>query len=200
MKLSIPSNNVDSSNPPDPAAGLVPAPLITGEDAAAYDGLMARLTGTLKPSDALEDIWVRDVVDLVWEVFRLRRLKTHLMRAGAHEGMAAVLKPLVKWATNEELAQQWWSGQAQAVKAVESALASAGLTMDAVMAHTLAARIDVIERVDRMMMAAEVRRDNILTELDRRRVKLAQRLRDAIREAEEAEIEVIPFDQSGCAR
>jgi len=68
------------------------------------------------------------------------------------------------------------------------------------MAHTLAARIDVIERVDRMMMAAEVRRDNTLSELDRRRVKLAQRLRDAIREAEEAEFEVIPFDQSGCAR
>jgi hypothetical protein len=201
MTDNVPSNATDSATRlATSTSGLAPAPLIAGEDTAAYDDLMARLSGTLKPSDVLEEIWVRDVVDLVWEVFRLRRLKTHLMRAGAHEGMAQVLKPLVKWATNEELAQQWWSGQEQAVSTVESALASAGLGMDAVMAYTLAARIDVIERVDRMMMAAEVRRDNTLSELDRRRVKLAQRLRDAIREAEEAEFEVIPFDQSGCAR
>ena len=67
------------------------------------------------------------------------------------------------------------------------------------MAFTLAARISDIERIDRMMMAAEVRRDNILRELDRRRAGLALRLRDAIREAEEAEFEGIPFDHSGCA-
>src|SRR5438876_10587963 len=96
-------------------SSLAPAPLIAGEDAAAYDDLLARLSETLKPSDALEEIWVRDVVDLAWEVIRLRRLKAHLMRAGAHEGMAQVLKPLVKWATNELLAQQWLGGEAEAV-------------------------------------------------------------------------------------
>jgi hypothetical protein len=38
--------------------GLAPAPLITGEDAAAYEGLLARLTGTLKPPDAIEEVRV----------------------------------------------------------------------------------------------------------------------------------------------
>src|SRR5262245_31662670 len=121
------------------------------------------------------------------------------MRAGAHEGMAQVLKPLVKWATNELLAQQWLGGEAEAVATVESALASAGFTMDSVMAFTLAARVSDIERIDRMMMAAETRRDNILSELDRRRAGLALRLRKAIREAEQGELEAIPFDRSGCA-
>jgi hypothetical protein len=197
MKLPIPSNKVDSSNPSDPAAGLAPAPLITGEDAATYNGLLARLTGTLKPSDALEDIWVRDVVDLVWEVFRLRRLKAHLMRASAYEGLAQVLKPLVKWETHDDLAQQWHAGEEEAVATVKRVLTSAGLTTDAVMAHTLAARINDVERIDRMMMAAEMRRDNILREFERRRSALG--LRRAIHEAEDAEFKLLPLDHSGDA-
>ena len=35
--------------------------------------LLARISGTLQPADVLEDIWVRDVVDLAWEIMRLRR-------------------------------------------------------------------------------------------------------------------------------
>jgi hypothetical protein len=30
----------------------------------------------VKPADILEDIWVREIVDLVWSAFRLRRFKT----------------------------------------------------------------------------------------------------------------------------
>ena len=178
---------------------LAPPPLIEGENAAAYDDLLARISGTLKPADVLEEIWVRDVVDLAWEVFRLRRLKAHLMRAGAYEGMAQVLKPLVKWETHDGLAQQWCAGEEEAVATVNRVLTSAGLTMDAVMAHTLAARINDVERIDRMMMAAEMRRDNILRELDGRRAALAQGLRSAIREAEEAELKLLPPALSGDA-
>jgi hypothetical protein len=89
-----------SANPPParPAADLAffaPPPLIEGEDTAAYDDLLARISGAIKPSDILEEIWVRDVVDLTWDAFRLRRLKAKLLTATAHEGMAATLRPLV---------------------------------------------------------------------------------------------------------
>src|ERR1700680_24366 len=50
-----------------------PPPLIEGEDAAAYDELLTRVSAAVKPADILEDIWVRDIVDLVWHAFRLRR-------------------------------------------------------------------------------------------------------------------------------
>jgi len=57
------------------AAFAGPPPLIAGERSAGYDELLARVCETLQPSDVLEHIWVRDIVDLVWEVYRLRRLK-----------------------------------------------------------------------------------------------------------------------------
>src|SRR6476661_1515443 len=48
-------------------AFLATAPLIAGEDAAAYDDLSTRMSRMLTRSDILEQIWVRDVVDLTWE-------------------------------------------------------------------------------------------------------------------------------------
>jgi hypothetical protein len=42
-----------------------PAPLFEGEDTAAYDELLVRISETVKPADIVEEIWVRDIVDLV---------------------------------------------------------------------------------------------------------------------------------------
>src|SRR5271165_3312444 len=129
----------------DPAAAstglpfLGSAPLIAGENAASYEELLARMTATLKPADILEEIWVRDIVDLVWDAFRLRRLKAHLLTASAHEGMAQVLQGLdhrLPYGT----ARSWAARRQDAVDEVESTLRTAGLGMDAVMAQTLSAR------------------------------------------------------------
>jgi hypothetical protein len=46
-----------------------PAPLIPGEDPEAYKALQTRVAAAVAPKDVLEEIWVRDVVDLVWELF-----------------------------------------------------------------------------------------------------------------------------------
>ena len=59
------------------SAWLGPPPLLEGEDAAAYDELLGRISGAVKPSDIFEEIWVQDIVDLVWEVVRLRRLSAN---------------------------------------------------------------------------------------------------------------------------
>jgi hypothetical protein len=54
-------------------------PLFEGEDAAAYDELLARVSSAVNPSDVIEEIWVRDIVDLTWEIFRWRRLKAEVL-------------------------------------------------------------------------------------------------------------------------
>src|SRR5215472_7156719 len=72
-----------------------PAPLIEGEDAAGYDELLLRVSAAVRPADIFEEIWVRDIVDLVWEAFRLRRLKACLMTTVAHHGLRKILEPLM---------------------------------------------------------------------------------------------------------
>jgi hypothetical protein len=73
------------------------------------------------------------------------------------------LKPLVDgFLEEEELAKAWAARDQNAIKRVDKLLASAGLTMDAVMAQTLSISLDDVERIDRMIATAEVRRNAIL--------------------------------------
>jgi hypothetical protein len=165
-----------------------PAPLLAGERTAGYDDLLARVTETLKPADVIEEIWVRDIVDLSWEVFRLRRIKVELMSAAAWEGMAKVLEPFVDM---PEAAAKSWARRDPAVQMAEAVLADAGLTMDAVTARTFSARIGDFERISRMTEAAEARRNAALHELDIHRASFALRLRHTLQAVEEIELRVI---------
>jgi hypothetical protein len=192
------------ARPPAPArtprrALLGPRPLIEGEDGANYDVILGRISADVAPEDFVEEIWVRNVADLVWESLRLRRLKSQLLRAAAHEGLAHVLTPLLDWPSTDELSRQlascqlsrkWASGDEEAVGEVERLLDQADLTIDAVMAQTLAARIDDVERIDRMIIIAEARRDAVLREIRARRLAFGQALRRA-GEAIDAEFEEV---------
>jgi len=182
--------------PPSAVPFLAPPPLIEGENAAAYDELLARISGTLKPADILEEIWVRDVVDLVWDAFRLRRLKVHLLTAAAHEGMAKRIGPLLDWHFTDQIARRWAVGDEDAAQTVETTLAAAGLTMAAVMARTLALKIHEVERIDRMTMAAEARRNAILREIERHRATFARTLRRAVEDVEDADFKVVAAQEN----
>jgi hypothetical protein len=61
---------VVASAEPSAAAEPLPTLLLENEDTAAYDEIIARLSAAVKPADFLEEIWVRDVVALVWEAQR----------------------------------------------------------------------------------------------------------------------------------
>jgi hypothetical protein len=74
---------------------------------------------------------------------------------------------------------------------IEKVLATTGVTMDTVHAKTLALCIDEVERIDRMTMVAEGRRDSILREIDRRRMEFGRRLRRAVDEVQDAEFKEI---------
>ena len=175
---------------------LGPAPLLEGEDAAAYDELQRRVHSAVAPADVLEEIWVRDVVDLLWETMRLRRLKAKLMQSAAHEGLEQLLRPLTGHWSNNDLVNDWARRDRGAVKEVNALLKQAGLDQEAIAAQTLAAKLDAFERIDRMIMQTESRRNAVLREVDRHRDVLAQRLREASAAIEDAEFtELAPPQQ-----
>jgi hypothetical protein len=171
-------------------------PLVGGEDAAAYDALLARVAHAVAPADVLEEMWVRDVVDLAWEALRLRRLKALLLTAAAPEGLAAALTGLIGAAPARELADAWATGGRRAARQVDKVLARAGLVRETITAHTLALRIDQVERIDHMITFAESRRSAAMREIERHRAVLADALRAALAAEDaadaDAEIEDVP--------
>lgn len=173
-----------SASPPPAALDFLGrAPLIPGDDSSGYDTLLARVSAAVRPGDLLEQAWVRDVGDLIWEAVRLRRLKAALMTGCADEGMQKLLTGLNVRGDTYELSRRWAARELAAVGQIDAVLAAAGLGIDHVMAQTLRLRIVEIERIDRMIASAEARRAATLHEIGHHRERFAASLRAAAQEA-----------------
>ena len=173
-------------------AGIAAAPLLPGEQEPDYANLVARIVAVAQPSDAIEDLLTRDVIDLTWEIFRLRRVKAGILKASINTGVERVLDdlgygPEISFDYTEKLAKKWAAGDKNARKEVQAALDKAGLTTDEVTAKTLESKLDSFERLDRMLASAEARRNNALREIDRHREALGGAVRHAIDEVQDAE-------------
>ena len=134
-----------------------PPPLIEGEDAAAYDQLLARICAAVKPVDIIDEMFIADVVSLEWEVLRLRRLKWSLIRARGLEALEDFLGENLDYDLYSEhfaddlaeilqdnlpedqanyaqtLARECAQNEADAVDKVKKILAGIGLDMDQVL-------------------------------------------------------------------
>jgi hypothetical protein len=168
-----------------------PPPLFDGEDPEIYDQLLTQVSTTVMPTDIFEHIWVRDFVDLTFEVFRLRRLTANLITANAHKGLSEMLAPLVGWSQAETLAEGWAARKSDVVEEVNKTLTSAGLTTDNILAQTFSLKVNDIERIEHMMALAEARRNATLREIDRHRQTLGQKLRRAAQQLEDGQLRVI---------
>jgi hypothetical protein len=135
-------------------------------------------------------MWVRDVVDLTWEILRLRRLKAGLLAGDARHG---VTKLLVRFGAEHayETATAWAAGDREARACVNGALNAAGLSMHAVMANALSEHLGYIDTIERMTMRAEERRNAALEQIERYRAKFAIRMRHSIEEVEDVEVKRI---------
>jgi hypothetical protein len=65
--------------PKDIAALFEYAPTLKTEDDEIYWNCMKRIAECVEPQDIIEWFWLKDVVDLSWEISRLRRLKIDLV-------------------------------------------------------------------------------------------------------------------------
>jgi hypothetical protein len=148
------------------------------------------MTRTLRPADLLEHVFLRDVVDLAWEVLRLRRLKANLMACAAHRGVAELLRPLVEDDEDRALLARGWVARIDdAVEKVENLLAAAGFGPDHISAATFSAELFQFDRIDRMMAAAERRRNSALFHIEHHRERFGRELRRALDEVTESALD-----------
>jgi hypothetical protein len=167
---------------------LAQRPLTADEAAADYDDLFGHVAAAVAPTDAIEWIWIKDVVDLVWEARRLRRLREALLATARVETLADMLRKFIEAdggsraaAATEagRLAGGWGRHETRACRRVEQLLAGHGVTIEAVTASVFARRLRQFESIERMTAAAEGRRDRVLAEIEKRRDAVAWRLREA---------------------
>ena len=161
---------------------LGPPPLLPNESRADYEGLKARLKAKIAPRDVLEEIWLRDILDLQWEVLRMRRLKALLLNNNSPAGLDSLLYRRVTHQAKQTLVEAWGRGDKAAIQEIVEILHQRGLSMDDVDSHTLLKTLEPLERIDRMVTQAEGRRNNALREIERSRESAARRLQKALSE------------------
>jgi hypothetical protein len=206
------SASIDIST--DPIFG--PPPILEQEDSAAFDALHKHVTKDVQPVGILEKIWVWEIVVLTWEILRWYRVKNELVKSGLPAGLAEILRPyaqtvhretpeyekaakigtmdaMLKHEANrplieEHIAQGWAAKDPDHVAMIDEFVASGALSMDQVMSKAFVENLDPIERIDRLIMSAENRRNAALREIERHRRSFAQALRDAV---EDADFEIV---------
>jgi hypothetical protein len=174
----------------DRVIAFAPAPLLPGERQADYDNVAARFVTSSQPRDTIEEFLVRDVIDLTWEILRLRRAKAGIIRASMGEGVSEILGHVGYDVLEiDTLSESWAAGDKNARKEVDAILTKAGMTIDEVTAKTLERKLDVLERLDHMLASAEARRNTALREIDRHREALGAAMRQSVDEVEDADFQ-----------
>ena len=114
----------------DRVAGIAPAPLLPGEQEAEYATHVARIVAAAQPRDAIEDLLTRDVIDLSWDVLRLRRLKAGLLRGAIS---SSIYQVMCRLGYEDEYAWKLtanWAAERKAAQKKVAARASEGATDD----------------------------------------------------------------------
>jgi hypothetical protein len=120
--------------------------------------------------------------------------KAHLVLTAAGRRVYGIMDNAKEYRARE-IAQAHARHEPEAIKQVNRVLAYSGLTLHDIMAKGLTARIDEIERIDRLMTIAETRRNASLREIDRRRAVLGEALRRNVQEVEDGEFDVVETTQ-----
>ena len=83
------------------------------------------------------------MVDLTWEILRLRRVKAGIIRASAGDGVRLVLAGVGHpYREGDALSHSWVAGNKRARTKVEAMLTKAGMTIDEVTAKTLQSNLN----------------------------------------------------------
>jgi hypothetical protein len=172
-----------------------PPPLLAVENRAAYDHLLGQVAADLGPRDAMEMMWVRDIVDLIWETLRYRRFRALIVDSARRDALAATARSL-DYACGDELddgerlgdhARGRWLSDPAAKSEVLDILGAHGMSEETLAAKAFLEHADDIERIEKLLVSTERRRDAVLREIAAYREVFAARARAAAERIIDAE-------------
>ena len=140
---------------------LLGKPLLAkGETLEQYKELEESLMARLKPHDAQEYIWVKDVVDLQWELLRMRQIKIKYLNARTWQGLKIFLQERdVDTLEAQKLSKLWMENKPRALTLVKKMFTDWAADESDILASTYMRFIENMERIDRMIIGLEARRN-----------------------------------------
>ena len=166
---------------------LPKTPLLITESADEFDALRDAVEQEIKPRGIIEQIYVHDICDIVWEIRRLRRCKVAIINSAFRTALEHLLSQLLEQPDQDDydeveeaeaLARAWFTDQ-EAKKRVSEILSRFNLDESAIEAEAIRKSSADLELLDRMQSSLEARRDRALGRVAAYRASLAHQLRES---------------------
>jgi hypothetical protein len=146
-------------------------PVLSTEDRTSYLNLLHSVAQAVEPKNPIEWTWAKDIVDLSWEIRRLRRFKAELIELQRRSRLDAI-----EISEEPQYIAPVWPSAAQ--KKHEERRKTELLTERG----SAMAFLDVLtsyEKIDRLLASAETRRPVVLRDIQFYRESLAHLLQKA---------------------
>jgi hypothetical protein len=172
-------------------------PLVGRERPEDYEAFFSAIARAETPSDAIDWILLKDLVDLAWEIRRERRIKMEFIKINQTEVICDLLKSTFDKADrlgsavnrifNAGTEAHLWASDAEMRKSIDLKLAEKGHDPDSVLARAYLRGAREIDAIDKRIAFYELRRNAVLKEIGLRSERKAQKLNKASSEVIEGE-------------
>jgi hypothetical protein len=154
-------------------------PVLPHEDPEVYNKLWLEIAKSIGPTDFIEWLWIKDILDLSWEIRRLRGFKAGLAEKCRRDRIERIISRGRREGDTPAVAE---------LAELESEASVAGMFVEDMSRY---------ERIDELLVSQESRRNAVLREIERRRESVASRLRKASDDIIDGEFTEAPASESG---
>jgi hypothetical protein len=171
---------------PDSALPSV-SPLLITESAEEFAQLRDAFYREINPRGQVEEMYVDEIVNKVWEILRLRRWKAAIMNFGFREALKDILSKLLQPPVMLDLRVEMetarlsvdWFQDDGAKKRVAKILRDFNLDESAIEAEAFRKSAAELEVIDRLLASSESRRNKALRNIDDYRYGFARQVRES---------------------
>ena len=158
--------------------------LLKSESEDEFSALVEEVNRDVQPKQFIERMYVNDIAELTWEIQRFRRVKATLLNNRFRPALASILRqillppgiPSVKTIlAPDQLAHEWLTSQ-EAKERISGLLQEAELDESSVEAEAFRLAFSDLENIERLVAAAEARREKALRSVARYQKGLAGKL------------------------
>lgn len=163
-------------------------PLLWCEDAGEYDALLAEIFAEMDPKGVIETLLVKDLVDYLWEIRRLRALKV----AAFHAELPSAAGRMLERSYNNPMMRNFHAEQVKGLvfaaaaglpvqaQSLERQMSEAHVTAAMMQYEALKVGLNVMTAIETSLVRLERRRDQILKQISERRQAFKAMARDLI--------------------
>lgn len=178
--------------------------LTSFEDATAYEKLILLFAQDVQPDGHIEWLWVKDIADCTWDIYRARRAKAACLAMGRRDALRTLQQAFypdpiasldAEFVAREDEVEDMLdklergvepdSDGGEDLSALPMMLHRFGLTETSLQDIAYSNLLPKMEGFDRLIDNAMSRRASIVREIDRRR-EVGRRMRQAIQSVDEA--------------